>query len=216
MQNSKTLAVRFIDFLKERGLNAELIKYGTYFANVKYENNGMLKIFIKKSGDNRISLPINIDEQTMFEIMKYWELFNGRNHKGTHLYVDGSFIDNMAGYGYVIVLDNNVINTGSGIIKEDISLRNITGEIMGIITGIENCLENDFKSITIHYDYEGLKKWVTGKWKTNKKLTQLYREKMTAYSRKIIISWHKVAAHSGITYNELADRLAKNAVKNYR
>lgn len=216
MQSSKTLAVRFIDFLREKGHNAELVKYGPYFANIKYENNGLLKIFIKKSGDNLISLPINADNQTVFEIMKYWELFNGRNHKGTHLYVDGSFIDRMAGYGYVVVLNNNVINTGSGIVKEDVSLRNVAGEIMGIITGMENCLENDFKSVTIHNDYEGLKKWFTGEWKANKKLTQLYREKMTAYSRKIKISWQKVAAHSGITYNELADRLAKNAVKNYR
>lgn len=215
MQSSKVLADKFIAFLKEKGHYAELSKYGPYFANIKYENNGLIKLFINKAGNNRISLPINIEEQTMSEIIKNWELFNGRYHEGIHLYVDGTFIDNTAGYGYVVIQDNNIIKSGSGITKEDISLRNVTGEIMGVMKGVKYCLENGFESITIHYDYEGLKKWVTGEWKTNKKLTHLYKSKMNGYSKKIKIFWQKIAAHSGITYNEMADKLAKKAVEKY-
>ncbi|MFO7882041.1 MAG: RNase H family protein [Kosmotogaceae bacterium] len=213
MKNSKLLANRFTDFLKKRGHNTEVEKSGPYFANIRYENKVLIKIYVKKSGDTRISLPDGIDKNTTFELMKNWELFNGRYHEGIHIYVDGTFINNTAGYGYIVIKDNDIIKSGSGITKDDSSLRNVTGEIFGVLEGVKYCASNKFESVVIHYDYEGLKKWVTGDWKTNKNLTRSYKDKMTTYSRKIKILWQKEPAHSGITYNELADRLAKKAVE---
>ncbi len=214
MKSAKLLAAKFISFLNERGSNAKLVKFGTYFANIKYENDILIRIFVKKTGENLISLPDHIDEHSRFEIMKNWELFNGRYHEGIHLYVDGTFINGKAGYGYVIIRNNDVTKYGSGLTKEDNSLRNITGEISGVLEGVKYCVERNFQSIVIHYDYEGLKKWVTGEWKTNKDLTRSYKNNMDEYSKKIKILWHKEPAHSGITYNELADKLAKKAVEN--
>ncbi|MFW6120545.1 MAG: RNase H family protein [Petrotogales bacterium] len=214
MKSAKLLAENFVRFLNNRGNYTELVKFGSYFANIRYENDILIKIFVKKTGESIISLPDRINEHTKFEIMKNWELFNGRSHEGIHLYVDGTFINGKTGYGYVIIKNNDVVKYSSGLIKEDSSLRNVTGEISGVLEGVKYCVEKNFKSVVIHYDYEGLKKWVTGDWKTKKDLTRSYKNNMYEYSKKIKILWHKEPAHSGITYNELADKLAKKAVEN--
>ena len=54
--------------------------------------------------------------------------------------------------------------------------------------------------------------WATGQWKTNNPLTKAYAGEMQNLSNKISIFFHKVAAHTGVEYNELADKLAKEAL----
>ena len=68
------------------------------------------------------------------------------------------------------------------------------------------------KKITIFYDYEGIYKWLSKDWSTNKKYTEEYVDIMTSYSNKITIGFVKVKSHVGIYYNELADKLATNVL----
>ena len=69
-----------------------------------------------------------------------------------------------------------------------------------------------FNEEYVRYDYEGVEKWVTGAWKSKTELTRKYAEAMRRWSSQINLRFTKVAAHSNVYYNEMADKLAKQAL----
>ena len=71
---------------------------------------------------------------------------------------------------------------------------------------------NGYKEIEICYDYEGIEKWVTGAWRSKTELTQKYATSMREWSKSIHIHFTKVAAHTNVYFNEMADELAKSAL----
>ena len=130
-------------------------------------------------------------------------------------YVDGSYDDEqkMYAYGCVLVFEDHVETlNGKDAKQEDISMRNVAGEILGSRKAVEWAIQNGYKKIIIFYDYEGIEKWANNVWKANKPGTLGYKE-FIADKRKVIdISFVKVTAHKGDKYNEMADKLAKNAL----
>lgn len=130
-------------------------------------------------------------------------------------YVDGSFDNEQKRYGYgcVFVLPEEIktIN-GSGNDAEYVSMRNVAGEILGSEKAVLWALEHGYEKIIIYYDYEGIEKWADDIWKANKPGTQRYKEFIARKREQIKIYFQKVAAHTGDTYNEMADKLAKNAL----
>lgn len=135
----------------------------------------------------------------------------------THLvaYVDGSYEHSMRQYAYGCVLvlpEDTVTLNGSGNEEDYVSMRNVAGEILGSEHAIQWAVEHGYSSITIYYDYEGIEKWANGIWKANKAGTQRYKEFVAKQREKIDISFSKVAAHTGVKYNEMADQLAKTAL----
>lgn len=135
----------------------------------------------------------------------------------THLvaYVDGSYEHSMRQYAYGCVLvlaEDTVTLNGSGNEEDYVSMRNVAGEILGSEHAIQWAVEHGYSSITIYYDYEGIEKWANGIWKANKIGTQRYKEFVAKQRKKIDISFSKVAAHTGVKYNEMADQLAKAAL----
>lgn len=135
----------------------------------------------------------------------------------THLvaYVDGSYEHSMRQYAYGCVLvlpEETVTLNGSGNEEDYVSMRNVAGEILGSEHAIRWAVEHGYSSITIYYDYEGIEKWANGIWKANKAGTQRYKEFVAKQREKIDISFLKVAAHTGVKYNEMADQLAKAAL----
>ncbi|MBL7576306.1 ribonuclease HI [Peptoniphilus asaccharolyticus DSM 20463] len=130
-------------------------------------------------------------------------------------YVDGSYDKNEKSYSYGMVLTDgvNVIETDSKRFfgAEDASMRNVAGEIMGSKVAIERALELGYKKIYLHYDYMGIECWAVGSWKANKVSTQNYRDFYAKVKDKIEVEFIKVQAHTGVEFNELADKLAKGA-----
>jgi ribonuclease HI len=92
------------------------------------------------------------------------------------------------------------------------AMHNVAGEIKGAQLAMEYCLEQNIPSLTIYHDYEGIAKWCTGAWQAKKPGTIAYRDFYQAASSKVEIYFIKVKGHSGDTYNELADELAKKAL----
>ncbi len=131
-------------------------------------------------------------------------------------YVDGSYEHSLLKYafGCVFLLPDRRLLTekGSGNNPDSAKLRNVTGEMLGAMFAVKWALKNGFRRIEIRYDYEGVEKWVTGAWKSKTDLTQKYAEAMRNWSGKIAISFTKVAAHTNVYYNEMADELAKSAL----
>ena len=135
--------------------------------------------------------------------------------EGTTAYVDGSFNIKTGEYAY-----GAVIFLGDGIMKfsekfsdpEMAEMRNVAGEIKGAEFVMRYCAENGIKSVKIVYDYVGIEAWATGKWKTNKKGTALYKAYYDSIKDKVFVQFEKVKGHSGDTYNDMADKLAKTAL----
>ncbi len=131
-------------------------------------------------------------------------------------YVDGSYEHSLLKYafGCVFLMPDGTIyvENGSGTNPESAKLRNVTGEMLGSMFAVRWAIKNGFRSVEIRYDYEGVEKWVTGAWKSKTELTQKYADAMRRWSAQIQISFTKVAAHSNVYFNEMADQLAKKAL----
>lgn len=142
---------------------------------------------------------------------------NAHVTNGEHLvaYVDGSYEHSKRAYAYgcVLVFEDEIVKLkGSGNDEELVGMRNVAGEILGSECAISWAVDNGYKEITIYYDYEGIEKWATGVWKANKAGTIAYKRFIEEKKSEIDIHFEKVAAHTGVEYNELADQLAKAAL----
>lgn len=131
-------------------------------------------------------------------------------------YVDGSFDEKIGKYsfGCIMILPGGEIvrESGNGDNPESIALRNVTGEMLGAMFAVKWCMINGYSSVAICYDYSGIEMWAVGKWKAKNNLTKKYADFMKDSSKNIDITFQKIAAHTGNTYNEEADRLAKAAL----
>lgn len=134
-------------------------------------------------------------------------------------YVDGSYSHEslLYSYGCVILVEGKPETrlNGIGNDSELLKMRNVAGELEGAKKAIEWAYENNFNSVQICYDYKGIELWATDVWKANKDGTKEYKQFIKKYSEKINIGFLKVKAHSGNKYNEIADMLAKEAIKNH-
>lgn len=131
-------------------------------------------------------------------------------------YVDGSYSvskDNYA-YGVVLIKNGSIIKTMSdkGKDRGAAKMRQIYGELQGVIKALDYAIKKGEKEIHVYYDYYGIEHWATGKWNRNNPFTEHYHDYMQKRMKKIRIVFHKVAAHSGNKYNDMADKLAKDAL----
>lgn len=130
-------------------------------------------------------------------------------------YVDGSFHAGTGEFscGAVLFYKGEQHSFSQKFQDPELSaMHNVAGEIMGALVVIRYCLEQGIPALEIHHDYEGVGKWAKGEWKTNKKGTQDYAAACREAGRKIKLSFVKVKGHSGDTWNDEADRLAKLAL----
>ena len=137
---------------------------------------------------------------------------------GIHIWVDGSCLPHgnghlHFGWAYVILDGERELHRASGhdVPAEARRHRNVAGEIQAVLQALEWCRAHDIATATISFDYQGLASWVEGTWKTRTPFTRAYAERVRALG--MTLTWHKVLAHSGETYNELVDQLAREAAR---
>lgn len=131
------------------------------------------------------------------------------------IYVDGSYhIDTKEfSYGMVVLNKGQVLRYNQKYTDPELAtMRNVAGEIKGAEAAMRYALEHQIEAIAIYHDYEGIAKWCQGLWKTNKEGTKAYKAYYDQVSQKVKIRFVKVAGHTGDTYNEMADVLAKEAL----
>lgn len=131
---------------------------------------------------------------------------------GWAIYVDGSFLDGRYGWGFAAYRDGTLIHTANGADdkEEAAALHNVAGELKATIEAVRWAKEEGFSPITIYHDYAGIAEWALGHWKTNRDLTRRYADYISRH-----LSWVnfcKVTGHTGVVGNEMADRLAKEAL----
>lgn len=131
-------------------------------------------------------------------------------------YVDGSYDNKTKTYSYGVVMlhkgDEKHFSTKFND-KELALMRNVSGEVEGAKKAMTYCLENDIKTLDLYYDYEGIEKWCTEEWKAKNDFTKAYKQMYEEIKEELQITFYKVLAHSGDKYNDLADKLAKEAIK---
>ncbi len=131
-------------------------------------------------------------------------------------YVDGSYAEEIGKYAFGCVIitpdGTEICESGSNNEPASIQLRNVAGEMLGAMYAIKWAINNGYKSIDLYYDYEGIEKWATHAWKAKNPLTAKYAEFMADSAKILKINFFKVAAHTGVKYNEMVDRLARKAL----
>lgn len=72
----------------------------------------------------------------------------------------------------------------------------------------------NINELIIYYDYEGIRNWALNIWKANKDISKDYIsfvKKLNDLGMRFI--FRHVKGHSGILGNDIADKLAREAVK---
>ena len=117
-------------------------------------------------------------------------------------------------FGGILVINNVEYKYKKGFLKDEYSqFRNVAGEIKGAAYIINHAINLGIKKLHIFYDYEGIEKWYTFKWKANTKIALEYQDFSKKVSEKIEVIFHKVKSHTNVYYNEIADKLAKEGLE---
>ena len=131
---------------------------------------------------------------------------DGSNHGETGLY----------SYGIVCLLRNKSIEkefeTMKGVGLKHKEMRNVAGEIVAALKAVEWAIKNGYEKVYLYHDYSGTAEWIKGNWEAKKEGVQNYVSIMNRLKEKIDIGFVKVKGHSGDKYNELADKLAGEAI----
>lgn len=130
-------------------------------------------------------------------------------------YVDGSFKKETKefSYGAVIFWEGREYHFSEKYNDKELAeMHNVAGEIKGSERAMKFALENNIDKLTIYHDYEGIAKWCTGAWEAKKEGTKAYKSFYENARNKVHIDFVKVKGHSGDKYNDLADKLAKEAL----
>ena len=133
----------------------------------------------------------------------------------TKAYVDGSYNEKTKEYSFGVVLlhEGKEMYFKKSFPEDELSsMRNVAGEIKGAGFIIMYCLNRGIKKLVVYHDYEGISKWYQNEWKANLYGTKKYQEFANNVSGDIDVSFVKVKGHSNDHYNDLADKLAKEAV----
>ena len=133
----------------------------------------------------------------------------------TKAYVDGSYNEktNEYSFGVVLLHEGKEIHFKKSFPPDELSsMRNVAGEIKGAGFIIMYCLNRGIKKLAVYHDYEGISKWYQNEWKANLYGTKKYQEFANSVADDIDVTFVKVKGHSNDHYNDLADRLAKDAL----
>jgi ribonuclease HI len=123
-------------------------------------------------------------------------------------FVDGSYINGTTGYSAVIYLGNEIKAELSGTVPNT-QFRQFGAELKSVIEALKWCDENYVETIRINYDYEGIEKFASGKWKAGNEFSKDYVDFIRQTNVKI--EWRHIKSHSGNMRNNKADLLAKRA-----
>ena len=138
---------------------------------------------------------------------------------GVYAYIDGSFdrISGIYGSGVVIVDgDKKHEYKHAGNREGYAQLHNVTGELEAAKFVMWYAVDKKIKEITLFYDYQGIEAWAVGDWKANLPYTQDYVKFYNKVKTAVKVNFVKVKAHTGIELNEVVDKLAKEAIEQFK
>ena len=138
---------------------------------------------------------------------------------GVYAYIDGSFdrINGIYGSGVVIVDGDKKYEYKHAGNREDYAqLHNVAGELEAAKFVMWYAVDKKIREITLFYDYQGIEAWATGSWEANLTYTQDYVKFYNKVKERVKVNFVKVKAHTGVELNELVDKLAKEAIEQFK
>ena len=135
--------------------------------------------------------------------------------EGVQAYIDGSYDANTGCYSFggVMIIDGNEYKFKKKYDNDLYSdLRNVAGEIKGAGYIIQYAINHSIKVLHIYYDYIGIEKWYNKEWKAKSSIAIEYVKFADSVRDKIKVVFHKIKSHTNNKYNDMADRLAKEAL----
>ena len=138
---------------------------------------------------------------------------------GVYAYIDGSFdrINGIYGSGVVIVDGDKKHEYKHAGNREDYAqLHNVAGELEAAKFVMWYAVDKKIKEITLFYDYQGIEAWAVGDWQANLPYTQDYVKFYNKVKSVVKVNFVKVKAHTGVELNEVVDKLAKEAIAEFK
>ena len=138
------------------------------------------------------------------------------------IYVDGSFKTinehQLIGSAYVVNPDGSTVERK--VAKEyeaGTHSWNVTGELNAVYGAVAYALQNNVPEVNIYHDLEGSAHWANKTWKAKKPETQKYANYINRVlnEKGLVINFIHVKGHSGDMFNEVADKLAGEAIDEY-
>lgn len=140
-------------------------------------------------------------------------------------YTDGSYGKNGETHGGIVYWGGSVEKSKCIHVyttrPEFVGMNNVGGEILAAYSALLSFVAKARKlneevglnmlELQIVYDYEGVGKWATGQWKTNKLATKWYARKVRELlesAPNLKVTWIWTKGHQGNSGNELADKVA--------
>ena len=138
---------------------------------------------------------------------------------GVYAYIDGSFdrVQGIYGSGVVIVDGDKKYEFKYAGNREDYAqLHNVAGELEAAKYVMWYAVDKKIKEITLFYDYQGIESWAIGDWQANLPYTQDYVKFYNKVRTVVQVNFVKVKAHTGVELNEVVDKLAKDAIAEFK
>ena len=138
---------------------------------------------------------------------------------GVYAYIDGSFdrVSGIYGSGVVIVDGDEKYEYKHAGNREDYAqLHNVAGELEAAKFVMWYAVDKKIKEITLFYDYQGIEAWAVGDWQANLPYTQDYVKFYNKVKSVVKVNFIKVKAHTGVELNEVVDKLAKDAIAEFK
>lgn len=207
----------FVEVLEAEGYDASVFHPSEHGIKVSISKDGdavgPVVVYYKPSEDAFSISDHEMEDAGAFEHFEsmFYESEETEVLPGYHAYVDGSYRNERIGYGWVIYKDGVVQHKDFGTASSFENMRQVVGELKATVEALNWCESNGVKSVYLHYDYEGIEKWPSGEWKTKNACTKRYRSLVDQCP--VDINWVKEDAHTGVSGNEHADRLAKKGAE---
>lgn len=136
---------------------------------------------------------------------------------GVIAYVDGSYSSKreLVSCGIVMIFPDGKILTfkDANDSPQLLQMNSVAGELLGAMLAIQYCLDNKIDKLTIVHDYIGIAMWPERQWKAKHAITQEYVCFCDAARKEMELNFCHVKGHTGVKFNEMADRLAAEAIE---
>ena len=133
-------------------------------------------------------------------------------------FVDGSYdrVSKTFGSGIAVIdIEKDLIQEYKTAGHDKWDQWNIVGEIEAAKYAIKLAHDEGLKKLCIYHDLKNISLWAAGTWQAKNEYTQSYVRFVEDYSKDLSITFIKVKGHSCNKYNDIADRLAREAIEEY-